>query len=106
MAATERDIASVPNIGVDANGEEVYSKKESVSDAAYKEKDVESGASVSEDSEDSGQVLSDARDLVTHVISVEDDPTLPYWTFRVLVLGLGLSAFGGVLGQLILVSPK
>lgn len=33
---------------------------------------------------------------VFQVISTEDDPTLPVFTFRVIVLGVGLSAFGSV----------
>lgn len=44
-------------------------------------------------------VLDDARDITTHVISVEDDPSLNPWTFRAFFLGIGLSAFGGVLGR-------
>jgi len=45
-------------------------------------------------------ILSNERDIATYVISVDDDPTLNPWTFRSFFLGLGLSAFGGVLGQL------
>lgn len=41
-------------------------------------------------------VLQNERDIVTHVISVDDDPS---WTFRSFFLGIGLSAFGGVLGE-------
>ncbi len=33
-------------------------------------------------------VLSDAKDLVTHVIHVDDDPTLSPWTFRAFFLGI------------------
>jgi hypothetical protein len=44
-------------------------------------------------------VLQDERDIVTHVISVGDDPSLNPWTFRSFFLGIGLSAFGGVLGE-------
>jgi hypothetical protein len=44
-------------------------------------------------------VLQDERDIVTHVISVGDDPSLNPWTFRSFFLGIGLSAFGGVLGK-------
>lgn len=43
-------------------------------------------------------VLHDERDIATHVISVSDDPSLNPWTFRAFLLGIGLSAFGGVLG--------
>jgi hypothetical protein len=44
-------------------------------------------------------VLRNERDLVTHVISVHDDPSLNPWTFRSFFIGIGLSAFGGVLGE-------
>lgn len=44
-------------------------------------------------------VLEDARDITTHVITIEDDPSLNPWTFRAFFLGIGLSAFGGVLGK-------
>jgi hypothetical protein len=43
--------------------------------------------------------LSDAQNLATRVISVEDDPSLNPWTFRTLFIGIGLSTFGGVLGM-------
>jgi len=32
-------------------------------------------------------VISDAKDIVTHVIHVDDDPTLSPWTFRAFFLG-------------------
>ena len=44
-------------------------------------------------------VLQTERDIVTHVISVCDDPSLNPWTFRSFFLGIALSAFGGVLGE-------
>ena len=44
-------------------------------------------------------VLRNERDIVTHVISVHDDPSLNPWTFRSFFIGIGLSAFGGVLGE-------
>ena len=65
--------------------------------ASYEKADIET---VSVSDEDDGHVLSDARDLVTHVISVDDDPSQSPWTFRTLVVGMGLSTFGGVLGRL------
>jgi hypothetical protein len=46
-------------------------------------------------------VLSDERDIATHVISMEDDITLNPWTFRAFFLGISLSTFGGVLGELL-----
>jgi hypothetical protein len=69
------------------------------------DKDYENGSMSASEEEGSEEVLSDARDLVTHVISVEDDRTLNCWTFRVLVIGVGLSAFGGVLGTRLIPFP-
>lgn len=43
-------------------------------------------------------VLRNERDIVTHVISVQDDPSLNPWTFRSFFIGIGLSAFGSILG--------
>ena len=39
-------------------------------------------------------------DIATRLISLEDDPSLPAFTFRLWFLGLGLSCFGAVLGQI------
>lgn len=39
-------------------------------------------------------------DYALRLISLEDDPTLPIWTFRMWFLSLGLSCFGAVLGQI------
>lgn len=39
-------------------------------------------------------------DVATRLISLEDDPSLPAFTFRLWFLGLGLSCFGAVLGQI------
>ncbi|KAH9083789.1 OPT oligopeptide transporter protein-domain-containing protein [Lactarius deliciosus] len=58
----------------------------------YSKSDVESTTGT-----DTTAVLRNERDLVTHVISVHDDPSLNPWTFRAFFIGIGLSAFGGVL---------
>lgn len=73
--------------------------------AYYSKGDLEI-ASLSNEDDDDGHILSDARDLVTHVISVEDDPTQSPWTFRTLIVGLGLSTFGGVLGIVKFIEKK
>lgn len=39
-------------------------------------------------------------DVATRLISLDDDPSLPIMTFRTWFLGLGLSCFGAVLGQI------
>ncbi|KAJ7103354.1 OPT oligopeptide transporter [Mycena belliarum] len=41
-----------------------------------------------------------ASDWSTRLISLQDDPTLPVWTFRLWFLALGLSAFGAVLAEI------
>jgi hypothetical protein len=38
---------------------------------------------------------STARDLVTEILLVEDDPTLNPWTFRMWFIGIGMSVFAG-----------
>lgn len=40
------------------------------------------------------------EDYAVRLMSLEDDPTLPMWTLRMWFLGLGLSCFAAVLGQL------
>jgi hypothetical protein len=62
--------------------------------SAFKQVDTESN----EDSDSDGMVLRNERDIATHIITVHDDETLNPWTFRAFLLGIGLSAFGGVLG--------
>jgi hypothetical protein len=39
-------------------------------------------------------------DYSMRLVSLEDDPTLPIYTFRMWFLALGLSCFGAVLGQI------
>ncbi|CAK5278568.1 unnamed protein product [Mycena citricolor] len=56
--------------------------------------------------DDEFAVLHDERDIATHVITVEDDETLNPWTIRAFVLGLGLSAFGGVLAEIYYFKPQ
>ena len=36
-------------------------------------------------------VITDAKELVTHVLHVDDDPSLSPWTFRSLLIGMPLS---------------
>ncbi|KAJ7643180.1 peptide transporter MTD1 [Mycena rosella] len=45
-------------------------------------------------------------DVATRLISLEDDPTLPVFTFRMWFLGLGLGCFGAVLGQIFYFRPQ
>lgn len=45
-------------------------------------------------------ILVTEQDYALRLISLDDDPTLPVFTFRMVFLGLGLSCFAAVLGQL------
>lgn len=46
------------------------------------------------------------RDYAVRLLSLEDDPTLPIYTFRMWFLALGLSCFGAVLGQIFYFRPQ
>ena len=63
------------------------------------EKDPHSNTDVESTTDAYSVVLRNERDIVTHIISVDDDPSLNPWTFRSFFLGIGLSTFGGVLGE-------
>jgi len=71
--------------------------------AYYAKTDVESTQEL-EDSDD--LVLADERDVATHVITIEDDPSANPWTFRSFFIGIGLSAFGGVLAEIYYFKPQ
>ncbi|KAF8920813.1 peptide transporter MTD1 [Mucidula mucida] len=43
-------------------------------------------------------------DVAMRLISLDDDPTLPAFTFRMWFLGIGLACFGSVLGQIFTIS--
>lgn len=66
--------------------------------------DVETISSLDRDSQIG--VLKNERDIATHVITVEDDPSLNPWTFRAFALGFALSAFGGVLAEIYYFKPQ
>jgi hypothetical protein len=50
--------------------------------------------------------LRNPRDLVTEVLSLEDDPTLNPWTFRLWFIGIGLSVFGGTVTTINTFKPQ
>ncbi|KAJ9474234.1 putative Oligopeptide transporter 1 (putative) [Pseudozyma hubeiensis] len=55
---------------------------------------------------DEGKVVHNAADIVTQVLSLEDDPSLNPWTFRMWFLGLGLAIFGSVLQEIFYFKPQ
>ena len=57
------------------------------------------------DDRDRNEVLQDERDIATHVLSVDDDPSLRASTLRAFVIGIGLSAFAGGLGKYLTGGP-
>ncbi|KAF8182028.1 OPT oligopeptide transporter [Pholiota molesta] len=52
------------------------------------------------------KLLKQAEDVAIQVISTRDDPDLPILTFRVLVLGVGLSVFSSVLSTIYTFKPQ
>lgn len=75
-------------------GSSVVSEKEGIS-VEERIRDVE----CSSEPETNGGVLDNERDIITRVIEVSDDASLNPWTWRAFIIGIGLSAFGGVLGS-------
>jgi hypothetical protein len=71
---------------------------ENQTDFGTSEKVAHSKTDVESTAETDAAVLRNERDIVTHVVSIHDDPSLNPWTFRSFFIGIGLSAFGGILG--------
>ncbi|OJJ43612.1 hypothetical protein ASPZODRAFT_154463 [Penicilliopsis zonata CBS 506.65] len=86
-----------------------YEKNKSLA-TEEKSKGSESAANLSHSDEDEGfgsdEVVSTANDLVTHIIAVEDDPSINPWTVRMVFIGAGLSIFGGVLQEIFYFKPQ
>jgi OPT family small oligopeptide transporter len=78
-------------IGIDTEVEEVYTEGPRLIDLGEngKERPIDSDA-----------------DYALRLVSLEDDPTLPIYTFRTWFLGLGLACFGAVLGQIFYFRPQ
>ncbi|TVY27147.1 Oligopeptide transporter [Lachnellula hyalina] len=52
------------------------------------------------------EVISDAKGVLTHVIHVDDDPSLSPWTFRAMFLGIGLAIFASVIQEIYYFKPQ
>lgn len=48
------------------------------------------------------KVIRVAEEVATEILSTDDDPTLPVFTFRTIFLGIGLSAFASVTASVML----
>ncbi|KKA16614.1 isp4 a membrane oligopeptide transporter, partial [Rasamsonia emersonii CBS 393.64] len=86
MATPEAEVEGVARVDEKSSSdpEKVYSLEKGPQD------DVKTGQSpeLLPDYENSSDVVGSADDLVTHVIQVEDDPSIYPWTFRMLFLDL------------------
>jgi hypothetical protein len=84
--ATADRVENIENVGT---VKEEYGKTATVSEAA----------STSDEGEEDKRVKrpppSTARELVTEILRVEDDPTVNPWTFRMWFIGIGMSVFAG-----------
>ncbi|KAL6306111.1 OPT oligopeptide transporter [Sparassis latifolia] len=52
------------------------------------------------------RVLETAEDFATALVSLDDDPKMPVFTFRMWFTGVGLAVFGAVLGMLFQFRPQ
>ncbi|KZT10438.1 OPT oligopeptide transporter [Laetiporus sulphureus 93-53] len=82
-------------------------KKYVVDEYADPEK-VEVTEVVDEDDGDivNAKVIEKAEDVAIEILSTEDHPELPTWTFRTVFLGIGLSIFGAVLATIYTFKPQ
>ena len=65
---------------------------------SYDEKKNSKNVEAVDDGDSNIGVLENERDIATHVISIHDNSSLNPWTLRAFIIGMGLSAFGAVLG--------
>ncbi|MCJ1399097.1 hypothetical protein MMC11_002299 [Xylographa trunciseda] len=98
----KRDLAHSSSISKNSSGSE--SPKATTEKADY------GMAAPAYDEEEAGHTgklrVENAEQLVTSVLSVDDDPTLNPWTFRMWFIGLGLSLFGSVLSTIYYFKPQ
>ncbi|OKL61431.1 hypothetical protein UA08_03142 [Talaromyces atroroseus] len=76
--------------------------------AFISDQDVEQGGKYESDGMAEGVTneVETAKDLVTKIIHVNDDPNMTVVTFRVVFLGIGLSVFGSVLQEIFYFKPQ
>ncbi|KAF8919170.1 OPT oligopeptide transporter protein-domain-containing protein [Mucidula mucida] len=94
------DIAALPQLDK-KDSQDV--EKSAVTDVSYEKVDVSSDIS---DVLDDEVVIQKAEDVAVQVISTRDDPDVPIFTFRLVFLGIGLSAFSAVLATIYTFKPQ
>lgn len=65
------------------------------SDIDVVERAATDSSSLSHDEKTHNKPPTTARELVTEILAVEDDPSLNPFTFRMWFLGIGISVFAG-----------
>ncbi|PCH45026.1 OPT oligopeptide transporter [Wolfiporia cocos MD-104 SS10] len=75
----------------------MYADQEKV-DVTEVSSEIDEGANV--------KIIEKAEDVAVQILSTEDNPELPTWTFRTAFLGTGLSAFGAVLATIYTFKPQ
>ena len=73
---------------------EYFDSKKTV-DVNILEKQESDSSSLDSDDKVYAKPPSTARDLVTEILEVKDDPTQNPWTFRLWFIGIGMSVFAG-----------
>ncbi|KAI9058031.1 OPT oligopeptide transporter [Trametes sanguinea] len=106
MASHNNAAASPPAVPELPHSDSIsYSEKDVKDDFDGKRTvDVESHSVTDEDV--GSTIIKRDEDVAVEVISAEDDPELPVFTFRSIFLGLGLSAFTSVLSTIYTFKPQ
>jgi hypothetical protein len=96
----EKGAAFVEHVPVDETDMKETALHTDVGDVSQDVRAIDLGADGKE------RPIETASDYALRLLSLEDDTTLPVFTFRMWFLGLGLSCFGAVLGQLFYFRPQ
>ncbi|EJD06348.1 peptide transporter MTD1 [Fomitiporia mediterranea MF3/22] len=100
-------LEDLPVIVHDAEQKDSYDEKLAIDKESLSSSSGSAPGDVWEDTaEGKERPIETDVDVATRLISLEDDPSLPAMTFRTWFLGLGLSCFGAVLGQIFYFRPQ
>ncbi|MCJ1312805.1 hypothetical protein MMC25_006481 [Agyrium rufum] len=100
-ATSSTDEKALPTSSISKSSSGEFNEK----DPAVFSEDVAPAYDVERGEHDPAPITS-AKDLVTNILHVDDDPTLNPWTFRMWFLGLGLSLFGSTLSTIYYFKPQ
>ncbi|KAH9855640.1 OPT oligopeptide transporter [Lenzites betulinus] len=100
--STKEEVPAVMAPDLPHSESESFSEKDVKEDLTRKV-DVEA-MSIEEDV--GSEIIVKDEDVALEVISAQDDPTLPVFTFRTVILGIGLSAFTSVLSTIYTFKPQ